>query len=289
MRASVFLIAVAGLSIIGCGPASNPNDRPIITNFADYEQTLQKAEGLSLQHLKDLDAGQPLTDPDKRDLQEAALLFDSLADYQPTNIAPFTGAGKIYQALGNDDAAIKRFREGLSTVPPKPITAVLDTAIETHYLLSVSLFNKHQYKESLDEVNRAIQMFPTSPIYYAQRAAIFIQLGNNKGAYSDLSAALQIDGENVKARRLMKLLLMSATDDMRASAEKKLNAKDFKGVIVDATKGLDVAPDYPVLLNLRAAAYLALGQRDKARADVEHVLRVAPDNPDALNLKKALG
>lgn len=284
----MFIAAVAGLLIAGCGTASGPDDRPIITSFAEYEQALQKAEGLSLQHLKDLDAGQPLTDPDKRDLMEAALLFDSLSDYQPTNIAPFTGAGKIYQALGNDDSAIKRFREGLSTVPPKPITAVLDTAIETHYLLSVSLFNEHEYKESLDEVNRAIQLFATSPIYYAQRAAIFIQMGKNKAAYSDLSTALQLDSGNIKARRLMKLLLMSATDDMRASAEKKLNAKDFKGVIVDASKGLDVAPDYPVLLNVRAAAYLALGQRDKARADVEHVLRVAPDNPDALNLERAL-
>lgn len=279
---------IVGILLAGCGSTPASNDQPIITSFAQYEEALQKAEKLSLQHLKDLDAGEPLTDPDKRDLREAALIFDSLADYQPTNIAPFTGAGKIYQALGADDTAIQRFREGLSTVPPSPITAVLDTAIETHYLLSVSLFNKHRYKEALDEVNRAIQMFSTSPIYYAQRAAIFIQLGNNKAAYSDLSTALQIDGTNVKARRLMKLLLMSATDDMRGSAEKKLNARDFKGVVADATKGLDVAPDYPVLLNLRAAAYLAMGEPDKARADVEHVLRVDPNNPDARNLKKHL-
>jgi tetratricopeptide (TPR) repeat protein len=43
------------------------------------------------------------------------------------------------------------------------------------------------------------------------------------------------------------------------------------------------------LLVLRAGAYLEMGERDKARADVEEALRFLPDNARATLILKELG
>jgi tetratricopeptide (TPR) repeat protein len=271
------------------GKGSDPNEVPNITSGTEYREVLAKAERLSLQHLVDLDNGIELTEVDKKDLREAAVLFDGLSQAQPTNIAPYLGAGKIYQALGNDDAAIKRFQQGLAVVPKDPILAVKDTAIEMHYLFSRSLFNVRHYDEALSEINRAITQLPFgSPIYLSQRAAINIQLRKYKEANDDLVKALEIDPDHKRSKDLLKFLIRSAIDLHQSAATKKLNKKDYKGAIKDCNTGLNMAPNHPQLIALRGAAYLGLGNKAKAKADADTLAALDPNSQDAKTLYKQL-
>lgn len=261
---------------------------PIVTNIDQYSETLDRAEKLSEQHLLDADQGKEMTDSAVKDLQKAAGMFDSLANFQTTNIAPYLGAGKCYQVLGNDDAAVKRFQQGLATVPPDPIAAVLDTEIETYYLLSKSLFNLKDYAGSLKAVNSAIKLFPRSPIYLSQRARIYIQQHQYVEAARDLNDSIQIDPSYKLAQGLLKLIGISASDAYAESAKKKLNEQDYKGVVADCDEGLRIAFGYPPLLILRAAANFKLGNKPEAKKDVDAVLRLHPDNKDALALRNLM-
>jgi tetratricopeptide (TPR) repeat protein len=261
----------------------------VITSGTEYRETLDKAERLSLKHLQDLDAGKPLEPKDKRDLAEAAKLFDALSVAQATNIAPFMGAGKIYQALGQDEVAIQRFVQGLSTVPEHPVPEVLDTAIESHYLLSVSYFNLKQYDSALQEVDNAIKMFGRpSPIYLTQRARIYIEKRQYEVANDDLVAALKTDPTYQPAQSLVKLLAFSIVDERTEAAKAALNQKKYDEVVKAASQGLAVDPRNPALLALRGAAYLSLGKRAQAKQDADMLLLLDPDSGDGKTLADRL-
>jgi tetratricopeptide (TPR) repeat protein len=284
-------IAIVALLLIwgALGKGSDPNEVPNITSGTEYREVLAKAEKLSLNHLEDLDNGIELTELDRTDLRQAAVLFDGMIEAQPTNIAPYVGAGKIYQALGNDDAAVKRFQQGLATVPPNPILAVKDTAIEARYLLAKSLFNLKLYDDALKQIDVAIKMLPFgSPIYLSQRAAINIERRKYSEANEDLVKALEIDPEHKRSRALLKLLILNTKSLLRSSATKKLNEKDYKGAINDCNNGLLMAPDDRSLLALRGAAYLGLGNKAKAKADADTLRALDPENEDAKTLDEQL-
>ncbi|HVT14384.1 MAG TPA: tetratricopeptide repeat protein [Fimbriimonadaceae bacterium] len=280
------IIIVLGLFLYG--RLGGSSGRPIVTSITEYQETLKKAEALSAQHLIDADAGKEMNDVARKDLRQAAGLFDAMADFQPTNIALFTGAGKCYQVLGNDDAAIKRFEQGLATVPPKPIPAVEDTQIETLYLLAKSQFNQKDYADSLKSIGQAIKLYPQSPIYFTLRARIYIQQKNYPNAASDLEKAIQLDPGYTLAASLLKLIAIDASDMMTSRAKQDFNKKDYKAVVADCDKGLRIARGYVPLLALRAASNLELGHKDLARIDVDEILKYHPDDPDGLRLKKLL-
>lgn len=282
------IIAAVALYFIWNAVSGSQSGGPI-TNAAEYEQAISEAEKLSLKHLEAFDRGEELSAQDKQDLTKAATLFDRMSEVQANNIAPFVGAGKIYQVLGQDEIAIQRLVQGLSTVPDKPIPAVLDTAIEAHYLLSVSNFNLKRYDEALAQIDIAIKMFKNpSPIYLTQRARIKIEKREYESAQADLTNALTADPSYQPAQGLVRFIVISIVEAQTEIAGKKLNAKDYKGVIEAATKGLLSEPLNEKLLAYRGAAYIELGEKAKARKDLEALLGVNPESADAKQLRQRL-
>ncbi|MFI5387100.1 MAG: tetratricopeptide repeat protein [Fimbriimonadales bacterium] len=282
---------VLGLAAWAAFGGKDSEGRVTITNDSQVAGVAQEAERLSLQHLKDYDAGAELSQQDKADVRRAAAHFDSLTAYKSKDIRTYFGAGKCYQAAGNDDAAIKRLRDGLATLPPPPVPAEFnDTAIEAHYVLSVSLFNKKDYEGAMKEVSTAIAMFPGSPIYLSQRASIYVQMRPPKyvEAAHDLLRALTIDPQHKRSLGLLKLVGMAASDAFKVAASDKLNKRDYKGVVQDCTTGLGIAPGYAPLLALRAAAYIELGKKAEAKDDIEALRRIDPNSKDAQTLDRQL-
>jgi tetratricopeptide (TPR) repeat protein len=277
------------LLIWGALGSSDSGEVGQITSASEYVQRLKEVQKLSKQHLEDFDEGVELTEADKDDLRKSAVLFDRLIEVQPTNIAPYLGAGKTYQALGNEEAAIKRFQQGLATVQKDAPPAVLDTAIEMHYLFSKSLFNLRLYKEALAEINIAIKAFTLgSPIYLSQRASIYVQMRKYKEARIDLLKALEIDPQHKRSQSLLKFLILNAVDEAQSRATKKLNKKDYKGAIAECNEGLRMSPNHLSLIALRGAAYLGLGDKPKAAADADTLEGLDPGNADAKTLRNQL-
>ncbi len=282
--AIVVLLSLIVWTIVG--RSSDPSVGPVITSSSQANEVAQEAESLSLPRLRDLQDGEELTDSDKKNFRRSAALFDSLSDYRPGDIRPYVGAAKLYQALHNDDAAIKRLQRGLASMAPVTAPELTDTAIEAHYLLSESLFNKRDYPRALKEIDIAVKLYPNSPIYLSQRASTYIQMTPHRypEATHDLLQALTIDPKHQRSLGLLKLIGMSAGEAFKNSAAEKLNASDFAGVVADCTKGLEVDAAYSKLRALRAAANIKLGKRDQARADVDFLLAQNPQSEDAKTL-----
>ncbi len=275
-------IVIALVAIYFVWNAANPasSDSPIYST-AEYQERLAEAEKLSLDNLERFDRGEPLDAKAKAELAQAAKIFDRLSEVQAKNIAPFVGAGKIYQTLDQDELAVQRFTQGLATVPKDPIDAILDTAIETHHLLSISYFKLHKYDAALQESSVAIKMFKqNSPIYLTQRARVYLEQRNYVRAMRDLVVALDTDADYAPARSLVKLYIITTKEN----AKDKLNSQDYKGAVEESSVGLLFDPKSTALLAMRCAGYLGLGQKDKAKADYDMIAFLDPDSDDAKKL-----
>jgi len=291
-KGSAWLIPVGVAIVLLLGVWIVETRAPGVGTDAQASVAAKQARDLSLKHLKDYDDGKLLTESDMRDLRQAAHLFESLAAYKPGDIRPWVGAAKCYQALGEDETAIERLQKGLASMAPVVAPELTDTAIEAHYLLSVSLFKKRDYPDALKEVNLAIKMFhQDSPIYLSQRASIYIQLKPPKytEATHDLLLALTVDPKDRRCLGLLKLIGISASNAALQAAQKKLLAKDYKGAIAACTSGLAISPGFQPLLAIRGAAYLDSGKDDLARADAESLIAKDPDSKDAKILLSKLG
>ncbi|HTQ10009.1 MAG TPA: hypothetical protein VMI31_08070, partial [Fimbriimonadaceae bacterium] len=250
------------------------------------EDLMKQAQDLSLRHLQDYDNGAAMSEGDKEDLRKAAALFDSVCEYKPGDIRPWLGAGKIYQALGDDDAAIKRLTQGLADMASVQSPVLADTATEAHYVLSVSLFNKRDYADALKQVDIAIQRLPmASPIYLGQRASIEIQMKPPRiaDANHDLAVALKADPTNKRCLSLLKLLTLSDSQTALSAAEKDFAKGDYRSTVTECTSGLKGVSGSVKLLMLRAASNKALGHPDLAIGDLDHVTRILQSQLEGQN------
>lgn len=273
------------LALLGCG--QNSSERPLILSDDEYNEYSRKAHDLSFDILKHKDVGSTVTSDERTKLLRSALIFDGMADYQPTNITSYLGAAKCHLLLGQDDAAISRLMAGLKHMPENPNAVQKDSSVEARYLLSVAYFDKHDYPAALKWINEAISMFGSSPIYYSQRAAIFGELRQLDAEQADLELALKLDPHHEKSLALMKLVMQAQSDRYLESATKKLNAKDYAGAIADADKGLDAAL-YAPLYAVRAAANIELKHFAEAKKDVAALEALDPQSADLQTLKKRL-
>lgn len=285
---NVALLCLA-IFLSGCQPGNKAGqpEKPLIVSFEDYAENVRKAQNLSLDIVKKYENGGEPNSDERIKLKEAAVIFDGVADYQPTNLIPYLGAAKIYKLLGDYDSSIQRLQQGLTSMPANADNVQKDTAVEANYVLSSDLYMKRDYVNALNAINNAIKNFPRSPIYLAHRASIYGELRQFDLEEKDLRTALQIDPRHEKSLALMKLLRGSQSDAMLKSAMDKLNKKDYKGVIADATKGLSFAI-YEPLFVVRAAALIQLHRYGEARKDMKAIEAINPDSPDLKALKSRL-
>lgn len=269
------------------GHEKTSDELPIFTSFQQYQDAIDQAQKLSLKHLQSYDSGNPMDEREKQDLAAAARLLDACAAYRPTNIALYLGAGKCYQAMGDDVTAVKRLQQGIAVTGPGFMDpAIKDTLVESYYVLSVSLFNLHQYDAALQEINAAIKMYG-SPIYRTRRASIYVEQHRYKEAVQDLVGSMNLDPNYRPAQKLLKLLALTQ-DSYRDTAKQKLNAKDYRATVEACNKGLDIGLEDPILRALRAAACIELGDKKQAKVDVDILLKHDPTDKNALLLNARL-
>ncbi|HWR98032.1 MAG TPA: tetratricopeptide repeat protein [Candidatus Methanoperedens sp.] len=77
-------------------------------------------------------------------------------------------------------------------------------------------------------------------------------------------------------------------DDVIAEGQRLLSQTKFEEAAVAFTTALAGAPDNPVLLASRGAAFIALGRHDEAFADFDRAVALAPDNP-RLHYRRGMG
>lgn len=62
---------------------------------------------------------------------------------------------------------------------------------DEHYKLALAAFDKGDYDQAIDHLNKAIDLLPTQPEYHAARGYIYLRDGVNDKAQDDFDAALK--------------------------------------------------------------------------------------------------
>ncbi len=128
-------------------------------------------------------------------------------------------------------------------------------------------------------LNQSIALAPKEPDYRIDRAIALASQGKDWEALDDLNEAITIAPGRVDALTF------------RASAWRRVGSMDLAAQ--DAEKALSLRPDYPEALLERGLIRAAAGDVTGARADWQHILRIAVEGPltDAArrNLKRLDG
>ncbi|MBZ0301780.1 MAG: tetratricopeptide repeat protein [Anaerolineae bacterium] len=62
---------------------------------------------------------------------------------------------------------------------------------DEHYKLALAAFDKGDYDQAVDHLNKAIDLLPTKPEYYATRGYVYLRDGVREKAEADFDAALK--------------------------------------------------------------------------------------------------
>jgi tetratricopeptide (TPR) repeat protein len=142
---------------------------------------------------------------------------------------------------------------------------ILDEAIEInefpqltpilHFYRAVSKVKVNQYKASIEDYSKAIQLSPKKSKYIYHRGLAYFQLSQYELAKKDFQATLVLDGEN--ADIYVKLAFL------------KQQENDLKGAIEGYTKAIQLNSKFSTPYYYRGLIYLQVLLHDKACVDLQ--------------------
>jgi len=182
--------------------------------------------------------------------------------------------------------------------------------IEQHLSLGMNLLARGAYSDALSHFHAAVDADPNNYMSLYKRATVFMALSRPKPALADLDKILQVKPDFLKARSMRGglNLKMGRLDDAHIDLENVLSKEpdnqeaNEKYSIIDQLKEmLDDAKDYmnwnnyensvelitallehipwdPSLREMRAEAYLGLGNAVHAISDIRSVNKLTSDN-----------
>ena len=98
--------------------------------------------------------------------------------------------GALVAAYTNDKGAIRYLRKAIK---------LDDNRSEAHFQLGICYGQLGRYKESINELNRAIAIDPEKGVYYYGRARVYLLAGMNASAQSDFQQAAALENKDAKA------------------------------------------------------------------------------------------
>ena len=160
------------------------------------------------------------------------------------------------------DLAIREFDEAIRLDPRLP---------RPYFVRGYAWATKRMYQKAIDDFNKAIRLDPNNALIYANRAEVCLVTRKFAQAIQDSDKAISLDLKN------------SVVYCNRGSA--RMGNKDLAGAIEDFTEALRFDGEYENALFQRAKAFSKLEGYDRAITDLNKLLRVAPNDAEALGLR----
>lgn len=229
MIAVIGILALAGVMLLSDRTVKTQEGAEIIRTVKDYEKTNAKARDLALAAFERAELNNELTESDKKNLAEAAKLFEAMKVYDPTSVIPCFGAGKCYMLLGDLQRASERLEQAFlnfETDQGRGLSAVRQSATEATGLLSEVCFALGN--DSIAAKNSAEQMKDSST---AKQAADDAERYYDK-AYTYATLAVKEQPKSVKYRLALMNVLLAVDRKEEAMKEfeeaKKLDPNNQK-------------------------------------------------------------
>ncbi len=215
------LVIVVGVLIAGrtrpplqSGTGDNPLDGSIILRTPeDYDRANRAAANFSKGAFDAIAVGDQLTPTLKKNLIQAARLYDAMTSYKPSNYLPDFTCGECLHALEMHDPAILKLRQFIAGVGEHPVDDRLRVSVaDSRGLIANSLTATHNYKAALVEANIANDMYPKTTAFLVERASAEMQLKDTAQAKIDLDEAISVSdpSDPAKARAEQMLALLAS-------------------------------------------------------------------------------
>jgi tetratricopeptide (TPR) repeat protein len=169
-------------------------------------------------------------------------------------------------------------------------------------------YARQDLTKALEHMQRAVQWDPNSPPFHHDLAMMHSLRGDPKAAVKSLTEALRLNPKEAQYHYELGLAWSEAGDMLQTIAalreatriEPRLSRAWYNlGLALNAQKRVDEAlstlaqgaaanPQDPSLPYVRATIYANLGQVQQAREEIFKALNIAPNMPEALELRAAL-
>jgi tetratricopeptide (TPR) repeat protein len=193
----------------GLAGSTGPNGAPLITNTDQYAATLAKADEIFKEEVLKVAIDKPVPPADAERMREACKMYDSLSLFIPTRMGPYFASGRLHLMLGESEIAAREFRQAIDNDnQPTGDTAAAAKQLkaDSYYYLGVAYLNFNDFKDALDPLSKAIDLYGDRGDYRYARARVYIQLNRLPEAKRDLVVALQLDPTDEKAIGLFKFV-----------------------------------------------------------------------------------
>jgi len=184
--------------------------------------------------------------------------------------------------------------------------------IDQHLTLGMQLLGRGQYSDALSHFHAAVDADPNNYMSYYKRATVFLALGRSRPALADLDKVIQIKNDFLSARvqRGSVLIKMGRLDEAHIELEKVLAKdhkheeatrlytsveplqqtlrevedlmmyKNYQPAIDRLTEIVEQIPWNSHLRELRADAYLGVGNTIHAISEMRALTKLTTDNTD---------
>jgi tetratricopeptide (TPR) repeat protein len=206
---------------------------------------------------------------DQGDLDKAVSLFTTALKINSKEVQAYIGRGEAYERMGDYDKtyydkAIADYDKAIA-FDPKNEKAYYDRAFAERN--QGNWTDDTEKKKALDDYTHAIELDPNNAAAWANRGMTYSELFDNAKALADFTQSITLNPKDEY------VLLDRAVTYM--------NIHQFDKALADFNKSIEIYPD-PLTYENRGSCYAAEKDFAHAIADYTEVVRLQPDNGDAL-------
>ena len=134
-------------------------------------------------------------------VRHATILIEALEDSLAQTVQLFNSQQSLNNALKQE---INYLEDSLSMVllDDKIVEINLNKAMK-HLSKSLSFYYTQNYRDALEETDKAISIFPNLAIAYARKGSIYYRLGDQDRATVNWNIALKLDPEYEEVREIL--------------------------------------------------------------------------------------
>lgn len=190
-------------------------------------------------------------------LDEAVDYLSRAVRSDPEDVSAHMRIGTIYAQRGDPDNAIRHFS---LVVELDPVHA------EAYYNLGILRAKKGDIGRAAEDLSRAVELAPGDSEAHCSYGIVLMNQGRAGEAIEHFERALVIDTDNREAAEYLRSA-RAYTGNIRSEAQRlEQESRDH--------------PEDPGVLGRLAVAYSMAGDNGKARAVLDRLLDLQPDNPD---------
>lgn len=198
--------------------------------------------------------------------EDAMADFNKAVELQPDNALAYNARGLANRKVGSYDEALHDFEKCIELAPDYEI------GYQSRAMLHRDMGD---YDKALPDFEKIVELDPNNPVSHYDEGCLYLEMQQPDKALELFNKAIELDGGRTPQFILNKAVAEAYLGENEAAA------KDF-------TKVIDMTDNYVIAYLYRGIVYSNMGMKTEAKADIDKVLMLDPENQQAKALMKKL-